>query len=518
MLTQPRGGQTVEELVLFFVERLRDAAASGVTSFNELLQDTKTIAYLDPDLARAIRNQLVDMASNHVSEVRIAPVVSKTLEQINSILNSASTGREQLLKHFGVTPAEARDWLRRNDLLFSQMGRLGTYEWAKCVDYRRPDVERLKRQFDVVSTVRGVPEGPGEVGRWTFRNGQPVLSHKYLMTRLILRIKQVAVRHPDELPELLYDAENIAFHDPPLAAEILSRLEVEVAVERHGRVREVEESVIDVIETMADSDWMEVMLEAVDVPEEIIGDDKLRNAYLEPIRKQLKRRYKNEKEMYWPLAAVTGEGAYRTPQENLGIPRDTPASRDAGVAPIANDGLEPKPAGGTRRRLTEEDDRLIRHLYVDEELGLVKVAARIGCSDSTVLEHLVRMGIPRRSSKAASVIPPERLEKMRYLYEVEGLGTRSVAQRIGLPEGQVRRHLIAAGVTLRPAGSSPNAEAVEMRDEMKRLYLDEELSLHKIKERLGFSVNTIRNHLLQVGVSMRPRPGWKRGNSGHLKG
>lgn len=50
-----------------------------------------------------------------------------------------------------------------------------------------------------------------------------------------------------------------------------------------------------------------------------------------------------------------------------------------------------------QRRLTKEEDELIRHLYVNEKKSSTDIGTILGVTHRTVLNHLKAMGIPRRS-------------------------------------------------------------------------------------------------------------------------
>lgn len=97
----------------------------------------------------------------------------------------------------------------------------------------------------------------------------------------------------------------------------------------------------------------------------------------------------------------------------------------------------------------------LRRLYIDDGLGVVAIAARLGCSPPTVSNWLRRCGIPARASRfRARPVAHEELER---LYSVEGLTLRAIAVRLGVSIGTVNNRLRAYGIPRRSARAGRRA-------------------------------------------------------------
>ena len=101
--------------------------------------------------------------------------------------------------------------------------------------------------------------------------------------------------------------------------------------------------------------------------------------------------------------------------------------------------------------------------------------------------------------------PPNRelAESYRWLSSVP-----SVANELGVAFETARRWLMEAGVELQPKGRpSAMASKLNTRDLAKRYKAGE--SLATIGTSFGVSPATIRARLIEAGVELRPRRGWK---------
>jgi len=105
-------------------------------------------------------------------------------------------------------------------------------------------------------------------------------------------------------------------------------------------------------------------------------------------------------------------------------------------------------------QLPEEE---IRRLYVDEGQSTTAVATSLGCSETAVRNRLVALGIVRRVAWDRQAVSAS-TEEMRQLYVKEELSLSAVATRASCSLTTVWRRLTAAGVKLRADGSSPKYE------------------------------------------------------------
>src|SRR5579859_3383225 len=108
--------------------------------------------------------------------------------------------------------------------------------------------------------------------------------------------------------------------------------------------------------------------------------------------------------------------------------------------------------GGRHSADISEAD-LVR-LYCAEELSLDEVARRLGWSQSAIYSRLVALGIARRTAWAHNAVEADTAE-LRRLYLDEGLSLSAIAARYGCALTTIWRRLQAAGVTRREGGSEP---------------------------------------------------------------
>lgn len=89
-----------------------------------------------------------------------------------------------------------------------------------------------------------------------------------------------------------------------------------------------------------------------------------------------------------------------------------------------------------------------------------------------------------------------------------GKNVKAVADEYGVAFETARRWLVEAGIELRAKGRpSPRAAKLPIRD-LKRRYLAGE-SIAQLGHAFGVSPATVRSRLIEAGVKLRPRPGWK---------
>lgn len=82
--------------------------------------------------------------------------------------------------------------------------------------------------------------------------------------------------------------------------------------------------------------------------------------------------------------------------------------------------------------------------YLDDGWSAAAIGRDLGCNHSTVIEAMAR-------HQLLDVDPAEARQLHRW-YERDGLSIAEVAARLGCHPRSARRRLLAAGVTIRPAG------------------------------------------------------------------
>ena len=97
--------------------------------------------------------------------------------------------------------------------------------------------------------------------------------------------------------------------------------------------------------------------------------------------------------------------------------------------------------------------------------------------------------------------------ELRRVYQQHGSVTR-VAKAYGVAFETARRWLTEGGIEMRRKGRpSAAAEALSVR-ELKRRYANGS-SIAELGTHFGVSPATVRARLIEAGVELRPRPGWK---------
>jgi hypothetical protein len=89
------------------------------------------------------------------------------------------------------------------------------------------------------------------------------------------------------------------------------------------------------------------------------------------------------------------------------------------------------------------------------------------------------------------------------------LGTvPAVAEDLGVAFETARRWLVEAGVKLQPKGR-PSSNAAALDASVLRSRYKNGESIAALGQAFGVSPATVRSRLIEAGVELRPRPGWK---------
>ncbi len=124
--------------------------------------------------------------------------------------------------------------------------------------------------------------------------------------------------------------------------------------------------------------------------------------------------------------------------------------------------------GRSSSEICEAD--LVR-LYCDEGLSLSEVAHRLGWSPSAIYSRLLALGIARRTAWAHNAVDAG-VTELRRLYVDEGLSLSAIAARYGCALTTIWRRLQAAGVQCREGGSEPKYARTDFSgDPAEKAYL-----------------------------------------------
>lgn len=93
-------------------------------------------------------------------------------------------------------------------------------------------------------------------------------------------------------------------------------------------------------------------------------------------------------------------------------------------------------------------------------------------------------------------------DELRQLYEDEQMGIVLLGQRYGCSPTTISKRLHACGIATRPSRFQPSTIS---EDEFRRLYEVEQWSIHAMARHFGVSVSTIGNRRRAWGIAVRPK-------------
>ena len=98
-----------------------------------------------------------------------------------------------------------------------------------------------------------------------------------------------------------------------------------------------------------------------------------------------------------------------------------------------------------RPRSIEIDPSTLEQLYITDGLSLAEVALRMGVSAESIRHRLVECGITRHLSQRRFAVDIP-VEELRRMYDVEKLGMKDIANRLGATYNGVRNAIVRAGI------------------------------------------------------------------------
>ncbi|QKW15380.1 hypothetical protein [Verrucosispora sp. NA02020] len=163
----------------------------------------------------------------------------------------------------------------------------------------------------------------------------------------------------------------------------------------------------------------------------------------------------------------------------------------------------------------------LRALYVDQRMSATRIAAQIGVCRTSVSNWLKEYGIERRPVRRNFKGEAPGASELRRLYIDQDLTTRQIAAQYGVQRITVGRWLKAHGIELRAPGQGLAYRGIEApsRDELYRFVYVEHLGYRKIAERYGVTYSAVGHWLAAHGIA-KPTV-WqtrRRGQHVHLPG
>ena len=151
----------------------------------------------------------------------------------------------------------------------------------------------------------------------------------------------------------------------------------------------------------------------------------------------------------------------------------------------------------------------LQKLYVEEDLPISEVARRLGCSDTRVAAALERLQIPRHPDPHRRHRVPTvdiDADTLTSLYVDQKLDDITIASRYHVPPVRIRHRRSELGIR-RPAATPPHSEPPPPppAEQLEQLYLVEKLPLKVIARRYHTSTRVVRGWLSEGGIPVQPR-------------
>ena len=171
-----------------------------------------------------------------------------------------------------------------------------------------------------------------------------------------------------------------------------------------------------------------------------------------------------------------------------------------------------------RRGIQNIDIEKLKHLYYVEKKTLRETAEILGCSVSPIKRFMDKNGLKRRTKSEIQKMfkAPIKLEididKAVKLYFGEHLTLAEVGKKMGVSGQIVGSILEGAGYKKRKPGETKHKKrpgkprfTPKQAEKIARLYIDSDLSMSKISERMGCSFGTVKKALLSLNIKLKIR-------------
>lgn len=96
------------------------------------------------------------------------------------------------------------------------------------------------------------------------------------------------------------------------------------------------------------------------------------------------------------------------------------------------------------------------------------------------------------------------MTKVEKLYIEDKLPIRTICKQLGYGYGTLQKTIKKAGLTRDKIKNTKSQKILDLKAQIKKLYVEDKLSSYKIAEKLNLSAKTITYHLNDLGVELRP--------------
>ena len=160
-------------------------------------------------------------------------------------------------------------------------------------------------------------------------------------------------------------------------------------------------------------------------------------------------------------------------------------------------GVEPRPSG--RRRASLDPDQL-RTMYLDQEKPATEIAGLLGFDAATVRDHLRTAGVEIRLGASRRPLDID-ASQLRTMYIDRQMSMAAIGAKLEVSQSVVRRNLDAAGIEIR-RHSNPRLDLDV--EQLRTMYVNQLMTVQAIATELGVSPKGVRRQLRAAGVAITP--------------
>lgn len=205
--------------------------------------------------------------------------------------------------------------------------------------------------------------------------------------------------------------------------------------------------------------------------------------------------------------------------KEIGVGRSTVSNwlREYGIQPRSM--LESKLKGKVKPCKKE-----LEQMYIDDMMTITEISDVLGVVSSTISNWLHEYGITVRDKSKSQLKEKIKTneEELRKMYINELMSINKIGKLVGISHGTVHRWLREYGIPVRCISESLLKEKVKpTRKELKMMYVDKLMSTTKIAGEFGVSSNTVSRCLMEYDILVRSHsdqcgelnPNWQGGIS-----
>ena len=146
------------------------------------------------------------------------------------------------------------------------------------------------------------------------------------------------------------------------------------------------------------------------------------------------------------------------------------------------------------KKISEEVIQKIKSFYVEEKISTKEIAERLNIGVSTVNRYLKQSNLLEKRPK--QFYSSDILKEIKRLYEEENMGSTSIGRKLGISEKTIVNQLIKMKVKIRGPKRTYDYEKII------NMYTQEQIPIHLIAKQLNSSEETISKILRQNNIEI----------------